>query len=124
MIEMRLNNSFRLIIGVPFLAMMILFLWFYGLSPETALVLIALWVSSALLFRAWKYRVERQRQKLWVWNVALYGILMGLVAIEYLSPTGSIHGISKEGAMFLTAWALSGFFELVWPGFRKMEVRS
>ena len=116
---MRLNNSFRLVIGIPFLAVMILFLWFYGLSPETALILIALWVSSALLFCALKYRVGRLRQKLWLWNVALYSILMGLVAIEYLSPSGSIHGISKEGAMFLTAWALSGFFELVWLGFRK-----
>ncbi|NJE30125.1 hypothetical protein E3E38_03550 [Thermococcus sp. 18S1] len=117
--KMASENTVRVLMSVLAVILAVAVLAVRGLSPETMLVLVLLWVAGALLPRAWEFRNGKLEGAFLLRNVLLYTALVVLCGAEYLLLEGTVYGISKEMAMFLTAWLLSGVFEFLWPGFAR-----
>lgn len=118
------ENTLRAITSLPavIIALAILALW--GISPETVIVLVVLWAAGVVLPRAWEFHNGKLSRRFLLQNLLLYTLFLMLIGAEYLTVEGTLHGISKEMVMFLTAWLLSGVFEFLWPGFARRESKD
>ncbi len=79
------RNAVRAIVSLPVVILALVILAVRGLSPETMLVLVVLWVVGVVLPRAWEFR-----------NVLLYAALVVLVGAEYLILKGSPYGFPRR----------------------------
>lgn len=113
------ENAVRVLMSVPAVVLAVALLAVRGFSPGTMLVLVLLWVTGVLFPRAWEFRNGKLDGGTLIQNVLLYATLTALVGVEYFFLEGTVYGISKEMAMFFTAWLLSGVFEFLWPGFAR-----
>ncbi len=118
------KNAVRAIVSLPVVILALVILAVRGLSPETVLVLVVLWVVGVVLPRAWEFRNGKLEGGFLLQNFLLYTALVVLCGVEYLLLEESVYGVSKEMVMFFTAWLLSGIFEFLWPGFARTSTNQ